>query len=219
MQITKVEKQEKRDRYNVYADGKFLTALDAGVLAESNIREGEIVTKSELAQLLERDRFAKALTKAYSLLARRPHASAELGRNLRERKYPPELIEGVIEHLQRLGYLDDASFAREWIRQRGRSRGPRLLRAELRQRGVGTEATEAALGEQRDSDDPDDQADAIRTLAAKRLERLRNEPPEKAREKTIAFLQRRGYAFGEIRNALDALTSDRNSDRKPTART
>ncbi|MEX2043583.1 MAG: RecX family transcriptional regulator [Patescibacteria group bacterium] len=206
MQITKVEKQAKRrssERYNVYADGKFLTALDAGVLAESNVREGEIITKSELAQLLERDRFAKALAKAYSLLARRPHASLELRRKLRERKYPASLVDGVVEHLQRLGYLDDAAFAREWVRQRGATRGPRLLRAELRQRGVGTEAIEAALAELAGSPESADQTEAIRALAEKRLQRFRNEPPDKAREKTIAFLQRRGYGYAEAKRAID----------------
>lgn len=205
MQITKVEKQEKRDRYNVYADGKFLTALDALVLADSNVREGEIITNSELEKLLQRDRFAKALTKAYSLLSRRPHASTELSRKLRERRYPKELIEEVLEHLTRLGYLDDATFAREWVRQRGTSRGPRVLRAELRQRGVTDEAAAAAL---KDLDDP---TEVIRNLAEKRLHRFRNETPEKAREKTIAFLQRRGYAFGEIRPVLDEM--------KPSERT
>lgn len=215
MQITKVEKQAKRrtgDRYNVYADGKFLTALDAGVLAESNVREGEIITKSELGKLLERDRFAKALAKAYSLLARRPHASLELRRKLRERKYPPPLIEEVIEHLARLGYLDDAAFAREWVRQRGGSRGPRLLRAELRQRGVAAGAVEAALSESAAAVEAagsgDETRAALRELAAKRLHRFRNEPPDKAREKTIAFLLRRGYAFTEAKQAVGDANMD-----------
>lgn len=220
MQITKVEKQEKRDRYNVFADGKFLTALDAGVLADSNVREGEIITKSELAKLLERDRFAKGLAKAYSLLARRPHAARELRRKLRERKYRTSLVDGIIAHLERLGYLDDAAFAREWVRQRSATRGPRLLRAELRQRGVGGDAVEAALDEAAGPDAVETSRDAIQTLAEKRLQRFRNDPPEKAREKTIAFLQRRGYAFGEIKPVLDELAAANRSGRPvPTART
>jgi regulatory protein len=201
MQITKVEKQEKRDRYNVFADGKFLTALDAGVLAESNVREGEIITKSELQALLDKDRFAKALTKAYSLLSRRPHSRLELSRKLRERKFDKELIEGVIEHLEKLGYLDDAAFAREWVRSRGVSRGPRLLQGELRQKGITQADVETALAELSDPDD------SVRVLAEKRLQRYRNETPEKAREKTIAFLQRRGYSYDVIRRNLDELTA------------
>jgi regulatory protein len=199
MQITKVEKQEKRDRYNIFADGKFLTALDAGVLAGSNLREGEIITQSELAGLLERDRFAKGLAKAYSLLARRPHATAELGRKLKERGYAPKLIEEVTDHLMELGYLDDASFAREWVRSRGAVRGPRLLRSELRQRGVKDEAIDTALA------DLDDPGEAVRELAEKRLARLRDEPWERSRAKVAAFLQRRGYGFDVIGPVLDEI--------------
>ena len=205
MQITKVEKQEKRDRYNVFADGKFLTALDGSVIVEAGIREGELLTTSEFARLLERDKFAKALNKAYSLLSRRPHASAELGRKLKERKYSPELITEVLEHLSRLGYLNDESFAKQWVQSRGASRGPRLLQAELRQKGVQDAAVRAALEELADP------LEAVRELAQKRLARLREEPWERARPKVAAFLQRRGYGFDVIGPVLDEL--------KPTART
>ena len=202
MQITKIEKQEKRDRYNLHADGKFLIALDAGVLAEAGLSEGDILTKGELAALERRDRFAKALARAYGLLARRSHSMGELARKLKERGFAQPLIEEVCEHLRKLGYLDDRSFARQWVAFRGVSRGPRLLTAELRQRRIADEIIAEALGEH-----GPDQAETAAALARRRLERFRDVPSDEARRKVGAFLTRRGYDYATVRTVLDELAA------------
>ncbi|MDP9212207.1 MAG: recombination regulator RecX [bacterium] len=200
MQITKIEKQEKRDRYNLHADGEFLIALDAGVLAEAGLSEGDILTKGELTNLEQRDRFAKALTRAYRLLARRSHGTGELTRKLKERGFPASLIGEVCSHLQKLRYLDDRSFARQWVAFRGVSRGPRLLTAELRQRRVADEIIKEALGEQ-----GSDQTETATVLARRRLERFRGASPDEARRKVGAFLTRRGYDHATVRTVLDKI--------------
>ncbi len=201
MQITKIEKQEKRDRYNLHADGKFLIALDAGVLTEAGLSEGDILTKKALTDLEQRDRFAKALNRAYRLLARRSHSTGELARKLKERGFSPALVGEVCAHLQRLGYLDDRSFARQWVAFRGISRGPRLLAAELRQRRVADEIIREALGAH-----GSDQTETAAALARRRLERFRGIPPDEARRKVGAFLTRRGYDYVTVRTVLDELS-------------
>ena len=62
-------------------------------------------------------------------------------------------MEGAIERLTELGFLDDEAFARAWLesRDRARPRGERALKFELRRKGVAQGVVEAALDERREA--------------------------------------------------------------------
>jgi len=87
--------------------------------------------------------------KAVDLLARRPHFSAELERKLRDREFAGEEIERALRRLRELGYLDDESLARDFVRERLRHapEGPRRLRAQLTRRGVQAATIDETLRE------------------------------------------------------------------------
>ena len=76
--------------------------------------------------------------KAVDLLARRAHFRLELERKLTSRGYDSLEIEGAIDRLFDLGYLDERTTAEHYVagRLRRGDFGPRRLVAELRQRGV-----------------------------------------------------------------------------------
>ncbi len=90
---------------------------------------------------------AVVLEAAARFLEVRPRSVAEVRRRLRDAGYRPELVEGAVERMLTLGYLDDAAFARTWVesRDRARPRGARALRDELRRKGVAPADIEAAL--------------------------------------------------------------------------
>jgi regulatory protein len=84
---------------------------------------------------------------AIGLLARRAHSRSELNLKLRRRGYAPEAVDTAMTRLVELGYLDDRSFARGLVRQRGAVRGPLALSAELAAKGVDRAQADAALAE------------------------------------------------------------------------
>jgi regulatory protein len=81
---------------------------------------------------------------AARFLATRPRSRREVERRLQRAGAEPSVITGVLERLERLGYVDDAAFVRWWTEQRDRHspRGRRLVEAELRQRGIGRDEIE-----------------------------------------------------------------------------
>ena len=88
---------------------------------------------------------------ALRLLDSRARTTSDLRTRLARSGYPAALIEGVVARLAEVGLLDDTAYARGWLesRDRGRPRGERALRVELRQRGVPSEMAETALEERR----------------------------------------------------------------------
>lgn len=198
MKITKIAKQPTRQRYNVFADGKFLTALSEAVLAEAGWREGDDIDQAAVTRYAVRDEYGKALHKAYDYLARRQHASFELAHKLRQKKFDPALVNEVIDHLTKLGYLDDTQFAKSWVASRGRSRGPVALRHELRKKGVGEDIITRVLDDHLTDVDLVKEAEVLakKKIAAKR------EPWSIVYPKLARYLAGRGYPPDVVREAL-----------------
>jgi len=169
---------------------------------------------------------ADVLAAAARFLEARPRSMEEVRRRLRDAGYRADLVEGALDRLTELGYLDDAAFARAWVesRDRARPRGVRALRDELRRKGVAAADAEAALAarEARASgDDPDDprlvpgageraaseasdEAAAARLLARKGAGLLREPDVRKRRAKAYALLARGGFDPGTAGRAAAA---------------
>ncbi len=90
---------------------------------------------------------ATALDAGLRLLARRAHSRVELLLKLTRRGYEGDEIRTALKRLEELGYLDDQSFARSFVRRRGSMRGPRALSAELAARGVDRTHVDTAVSE------------------------------------------------------------------------
>jgi regulatory protein len=128
---------------------------------------------------------------AVRLLALRPHGEVELRRKLARRGCEPEAIDEALARARRLGYLDDAAFARALVAVRAAGRGPALIAAELAAKGVArTDAAEALAGVS-----PADQVAAARRLAAR--------TPSADRRAVAGRLHRRGFTPEVVRAALD----------------
>ena len=132
-----------------------------------------------------------AFEAAIRLLGQRPHGEVELRRKLAQRRCPPEEIDRALVRVHRLGYLDDAAFARAMVAHRSRGRGSALIAAELAARGVSRQLAGEALAGLTEAD----QVAAARRLAAA----LPGADPRKV----AARLQRRGFTPEIIRAALE----------------
>ncbi len=150
---------------------------------------------------------AVVLAAAARLLEARSRSVADLRNRLIASRYPSVLVDAAVERLTELGLLDDEAFARGWLeaRDRGRPRGERVLRQELRLRGIPGEVAAAALDERRDSataDEPNgengdagsaDEAAAIRLLERRAAALARVADPRVRRQRAYALLARNGF--------------------------
>ncbi|RSZ61724.1 recombination regulator RecX [Corynebacterium hylobatis] len=147
--------------------------------------------------------------RALGLLDVRARSRQELRERLIEAEFEPVVVDDVLDDLAAVNLLDDAAFAREWVRQRHARRGKstRVLEQELRQKGVDS-ATRAEALEQIDA--ADEEATA-RALAEKKARTIREAPADraetdKALRRIVGVLARRGFPQGmSLRIAREAL--------------
>jgi regulatory protein len=138
----------------------------------------------------------------------------ELADKLAKREVPDEVATELLDRFTEVGLIDDASYARQWVESRHRSRGlaPRALAQELRRKGVGDKEAKAAL----EQIDEDDQRDAARALVDKKLRSMRGLDPQVATRRLAGLLARKGYpaglAFAVVREALAGSDDDLVTD-------
>jgi regulatory protein len=162
---------------------------------------------------------------AARFLGTRPRSRWEVERRLRRSRASDEVIETTLDHLSRLGLVDDLAFSRWWLEQRDRHapRGRRMVEAELRQHGIARDVIELvrdelaaveanALGQQDRGDLPDTEEARARVALS---QHLRGRPlPEdpKALQRVGMFLMRRGFdpetTRSTIRAAAEAATEE-----------
>ena len=208
-EITAIKAQKRnRKRVNVYLDGEYAFSLKAIVAA--SLRQGEHLSDVGIAQLQMEDTVQEAHDRALSYLAYRPRSRSEMGHYLRRKAVPPQVIEEIQGRLSAAGLLDDAAFARYWVdnRETFRPRGRRLLRQELRQKGVDDELITETLSV------VDEQQSAYRAALQQgtRYDRLDD---DLYRQKMYSFLRRRGFEYEVIRETISSLLGQRSEEGAP----
>jgi regulatory protein len=147
---------------------------------------------------------AVVLAAALRLLEVRSRTVTDLRARLTRSGYPVGLVEATTDRLIELGLLDDEAYARGWLesRDRGRPRGERVLRQELRLRGVPGDLAAAALDERRAAgaaagkeSEPGsaDETAAINLLERRAAALARVADPRVRRQRAYALLARNGF--------------------------
>jgi regulatory protein len=151
-----------------------------------------------------------ALDAGLRLLARRAHSRVELLLKLTRRSYDSAAIRTALRRLEELGYLDDQSFARSFVRRRGSVRGPRALSAELAARGVDRAQVDTAIAEFGEEEQL-----AAATQIAERLYARKPSPGyREILDEVGTKLVRRGFSVSVARAACHTVLAGR-SDPSP----
>lgn len=206
--ITALREHPRRPgRYVVELDGSALGAVSVELIADLQLAVGRVVDAELRARLDAGLRAVACLDRALNALASRSRSRSDLARWLRQREFSTSEIEPTLERLERLGLLDDLAFARGFARSRlgaGRGFGPRRVAAELARRGVARGIVDEVLAELR-AEGLADEAAGIEAVARRKWNTMRALDPAVARRRLYAFLARRGFSDGAIRQVLAAL--------------
>jgi regulatory protein len=142
----------------------------------------------------EADQEAVARKILLDQLTGRARSRSELAAKLARKRVPDELAGRVLDRFEEVGLVDDAAFAREWVRSRqtGRGLARRALAVELRRKGVEAEVIEEAVAEV----DPEAELEAARDLVRRRLRSLARHDSATVVRRLTGMLARKGYPPG-----------------------
>lgn len=129
---------------------------------------------------------------------------------LSKRLVPDDVANDVLDRFVEVGLIDDLGYAENWVRSRHSVRGisRKVLRQELRQRGVGDADIDIAL----EQIDDDDEFEAAVGLAERKLRAMSRFDESTQRKRLMGVLLRRGYggavATAVVNRVLSAEAAD-----------
>ncbi|MCC9206193.1 recombination regulator RecX [Arthrobacter sp. zg-Y769] len=140
--------------------------------------------------------YAEAKAIVLRQLTASPKSRRQLETKLAEREIPSDAAAAVLDRFEEVQLVDDAEFARLWVRSRSQSKSLArgALQRELAEKGIAPDLAAEAL-EQLSADD---ELEAARALARKKLQASADLSDRAVRDKQtrrlVGMLARKGYS-------------------------
>jgi regulatory protein len=143
----------------------------------------------------------RAKLRAMNLLKSRSYTTSQLRMKLQQGGYPETVIEEALEYVASFHYTDDLCYAVDFITENEQRKSRFRIELDLRAKGLSTEIIEQAWREWQDNGGSQNEKAMIEALLKKR-----NYDPERAdikeKQKTYAFLMRKGFSGEKISRAM-----------------
>ena len=208
--VTAVEPQKKKkDRFNIYLDGKFAFGAQADTVLRYQITPGKELTPEKINQIVKKEELSKLFDATLKFLSYRPRSHKEVEDYLAKKISKKEnikfsqakesgLIIQIKHKLTKYKYLNDTEFAKWWIESRTkyRPRGKRILKSELMQKGVSREIVDELL------ENIKNQKLLAQRAIKKKLPRWQKLPSVEIKKKIYSHLSMRGFDFDTIREVV-----------------
>ena len=144
-EITAITPQVKdKTRCNVYVDGRFCCGLTLETVVKNRLKVGQSVTQEGLENMQLESEKQTALNKALSFLSATRKTEREIRAHLKKKGYLPAVIGYVVEKLREYDFVNDNEYAQAYMESAAKRKGGRLIRMELKGKGLSDEAIENA---------------------------------------------------------------------------
>ena len=198
-EITSILPQVKdKTRCNVYLDGRFCCGLTLETVVKNRLKVGNIVTEEALAEMQLESEKSTALDKALTHLSATRKTEKEIRSFLAKKGYLSAVIDYVMEKLRSYNFVNDEEYAEVYVEKAVKRKGGRMIRMELRGKGVADEEIDAALLQV-------DEGQEIATATELLQKYMRGKTADKETlQKAYRHLIGKGFNYDVAKSALSA---------------
>jgi regulatory protein len=197
--ITDIKPQKKKNRVNIYIDGKFSFGLDLENFVVLGLKVGKELSQEQIEEIVKKAEFSKTFDKLIRFAMTRPRSKKEMTDWFRRKEVHESMHEELFNKLKRLELLDDAKFAQWWIAQRTafRPKSKMVLTMELRQKGIDKDIIKEAL-----SDSGIDELSLAKQLVEKKRRVWEKLEGQERKKKITYILGSKGFGWDIIKEVL-----------------
>lgn len=204
MKIT--AKSGRKDKMHIYIDGEYLLTVDEVFWFSSGYISGDEINKEELTAFEEAAGSRRAFNSALNSLDYRDHSEKEIRAKLL-RKHDADYVDEAVEKLIELDLVNDERYAENYAHElfEHKKFGKMRIKSELRAKGISADIANAAVEELFDEEEPDNIQRIVDIIVKRYYNRMNDEV---GRKKVFSALQRMGYSFSDIREAMSEFSDD-----------
>lgn len=204
MKIT--AKSGRKDKMHIYIDGEYLLTVDEVFWFSSGYISGDEINKEELTAFEEAAGSRRAFNSALNSLDYRDHSEKEIRAKLL-RKHDADYVDEAVEKLIELDLVNDERYAENYAHElfEHKKFGKMRIKSELRAKGISADIANAAVEDLFDEEEPDNIQRIVDIIGKRYYNRMNDEV---GRKKVFSALQRMGYSFSDIREAMSEFSDD-----------
>lgn len=204
MKIT--AKSGRKDKIHIYIDGEYLLTVDEIFWFSCGLVSGDEINEEELTAFEEAAGSRRAFNSALNSLDYRDHSEKEIRAKLL-RKHDADYVDEAVEKLIELDLVNDERYAENYTRElfERKKFGKMRIKSELRAKGISADIANAAVEELFEEEEPDNVQRIVDIIGKRYYNRMNDEV---GRKKVFSALQRMGYSFSDIREAMSEFSDD-----------
>lgn len=204
MKIT--AKSGRKDKIHIYIDGEYLLTVDEIFWFSCGLVSGDKINEEELTAFEEAAGSRRAFNSALNSLDYRDHSEKEIRAKLL-RKHDADYVDEAVEKLIELDLVNDERYAENYARElfERKKFGKMRIKSELRAKGISADIANAAVEELFEEEEPDNVQRIVDIIGKRYYNRINDEV---GRKKVFSALQRMGYSFSDIREAMSEFSDD-----------
>ncbi len=204
MKIT--AKSGRKDKIHIYIDGEYLLTVDEIFWFSCGLVSGDEINEEELTAFEEAAGSRRAFNSALNSLDYRDHSEKEIRAKLL-RKHDADYVDEAVEKLIELDLVNDERYAENYARElfERKKFGKMRIKSELRAKGISADIANAAVEELFEEEEPDNVQRIVDIIGKRYYNRINDEV---GRKKVFSALQRMGYSFSDIREAMSEFSDD-----------
>lgn len=193
--ITQLKVQVKnKKRVSVYLDGAYYCGLDLEVALLNRLKEGALIDEKTLLNIQMESELNSAFNKALKYLEKSVKTEKSIRQKLVSYGYLDDVVNAVIDKLKGYNFVDDKNYAERYVSTYSKNKGKRLLKAELKQKGVSERDMESALY------GVENELENAINLAKKYSKNKQND--QKNRAKCYKYLLSKGFSYEDSLTAV-----------------
>ena len=198
-EITAITPQIKdKRRCNIYVDGRFCCGLTLEATVKNRLKVGQIISPERLAEIQLDSEKNTAFDKALTHISATQKTEKQMRDFLQGKGYLPTVIDYVVEKLRSYNFLNDEQYAEAYVESLSKRKGSKLLRMELRGKGV----SDAAIDEALDTLPAGREEETAKALLEKYM---RGKVHDRVTlQKAYRYLLGKGYDYEVVKSALSA---------------
>lgn len=199
-EITAITAQAKdKTRCNVYIDNRFCCGMRMDTVVKNRLKVGTVIAEEKLAQLQLESEKDTAFDKALTHLSATRKTEKQIRAFLSKKGYLPAVIDYAVEKLRSYDFINDGEYAEAYVECAAKRKGGRLIRMELKGKGLSEGEIDVALGRL----DENTQIAAATEVAQKYM---RGKVWDKITlQKAYRYLLGKGFSCDVAKEALSAL--------------
>ena len=204
MKIT--AKGGRKDKIHIYIDGEYRLTVDEIFWFSCGYISGDEIDEEELTAFEEAAGSRRAFNSALNSLDYRDHSEKEIRAKLM-RKHGAEYVDEAVEKLIELDLINDRRYAENYARElfEHKNFGKIRIKSELIAKGIASDIASEAVNSLFEDEEPDNIQRIVDIIEKKYYNRMNDEV---GRKKVFSALQRMGYSFSDIREAMSEFSDD-----------